>query len=126
VSPLERLARDYRVALLSYLPRREEAALNRGYELGRSAVIEQVGLLELARVHHDVFLAVLEETQADDVLPVAAAASEFLMEVLATFDMTQRSLHESRPAARGPRPGGGVTASRSRAEHAGRTRARRD
>lgn len=30
--------RDYRAAFLRYLPRRDEAALHAGYELGRAAV----------------------------------------------------------------------------------------
>ena len=46
---LEDLHRDYRAAFLRYLPRRDEAALHSGYELGRSAVAEGVSLLELAR-----------------------------------------------------------------------------
>ena len=43
---LDDLTRDYRVAFLQYLPRREEAALSRGYELGRTAVTEGVSILE--------------------------------------------------------------------------------
>ena len=39
MSALEGLTRDYRVACLRYLPRREEAALRSGYELGRSAFV---------------------------------------------------------------------------------------
>ncbi len=103
----EDLVRDYRVAFLQYLPRHSEAALARGYELGRSAVTEGVSILELARVHHEVFLEVLRETPPEDVAAVATAASEFLLEVLATFDMAQRSFLEGRtpPAeAPGPRP----------------------
>ena len=35
VNELDALTRHYRTAFLRYLPRREEAALTRGYELGR-------------------------------------------------------------------------------------------
>ena len=38
VNELDALTRDYRTAFLRYLPRREEAALTSGYELGRGAV----------------------------------------------------------------------------------------
>ena len=96
MTSLEALSRDYRAAFLGYLPRREEAALLRGYDLGRAAVAEGLSILDLARVHHEVFLDVLRETPADDLTAVAAAASEFLMEVLATFDMAQRSFLEER------------------------------
>jgi len=93
---LDDLHRDYRVAFLRYLPRREEAALSRGYELGRTAVTDGVSILELARIHHDVLLEALRETPAEELTAVATAASEFFLEVLATVDMTQRSLLEGR------------------------------
>jgi hypothetical protein len=96
MTPLEALTRDYRVAFLQYLPRREEAALSRGYELGRTAVTQGMSILELARIHHDVLLEALQETSADDLADVATAASEFFLEVLATVDMTQRSLRDGR------------------------------
>jgi Phosphoserine phosphatase RsbU, N-terminal domain len=93
---LEDLTRDYRVAFLQYLPRREEAALARGYELGRVAVTEGRSILELARIHHEILLEALRETPTDEVGQVATAASEFFLEVLATFDMAQRSFLERR------------------------------
>jgi len=93
---LDDLHRDYRVAFLRYLPRREEAALSRGYELGRTAVTDGVSILELARIHHDVLLEALRETPAEELTAVATAASEIFLEVLATVDMTQRSLLEGR------------------------------
>jgi hypothetical protein len=95
VSALEDLSRNYRAAFLRYLPRREEAPLHEGYELGRRAVTDGVSLLELARVHHEVFLEVLRDTSSDDLNRVATAASEFLLEVLATYDMAQRAFRES-------------------------------
>jgi hypothetical protein len=96
VSAGDALTRDYRVAFLRYLPRREETALHRGYELGRTAVVEGVSILELVQVHHDVFLEVLRDTRSEELPGVASAASEFLSEVLATFDMAQRGLLEGR------------------------------
>ncbi|SFF67196.1 phosphatase RsbU N-terminal domain-containing protein [Blastococcus tunisiensis] len=96
MSALDDLTRDYRVAFLQYLPRRAEAALHRGYELGRTAVTEGLSILELVRIHHEVFLEVLRETPAADLPEVATAASEFLLEVLATFDMTQRGFLDRR------------------------------
>jgi hypothetical protein len=87
----ETLTRDYRAAFLRYLPRREEAALHTGYELGRGAVTAGLSILQLARVHHDVLLEVLSDTNSDDVTRVASAASEFFLEVIATYDMAQRS-----------------------------------
>ena len=94
MSALEDLALNYRAAFLRYLPRREEAPLREGYELGRRAVADGISLLELARVHHEIFLEVLRDTRADDLTKVATAASEFLLEVLATYDMAQRRFRD--------------------------------
>ena len=44
-------------------------------------------------MHHEVFLEVLRDTSSERLGDVATAASEFLVEVLATFDMTQRGFH---------------------------------
>jgi hypothetical protein len=96
MTTLDALTRDYRVAFLQYLPRREEAALHRGYQLGRSAVTEGRSILELARIHHEVLLEALRETPTEDLSEVATAASEFFLEVLATVDMTQRGLLDGR------------------------------
>ncbi len=96
MTSLDALTRDYRVAFLQYLPRHAEAPLTRGYELGRTAVTEGVSILELARIHHEVFLEALRETPVEELPEVAAAASDFFLEVLATFDMAQRGLRDRR------------------------------
>ena len=59
-----------------------------------------MSILELARMHHEVFLEVLRETPAEEVPAVAEAASEFFLEVLATFDMSQRRSPEERGTQR--------------------------
>lgn len=94
MSGLDDLTHNYRAAFLRYLPRREEAALNTGYQLGRAAVIDRLSILDLAQVHHDVLLVVLRETPDELVADVSTAASEFFLEVIATYDMTQRAFLE--------------------------------
>lgn len=91
MSTAEALQRDYRVAFLAYLPRREEKALHAGYEIGRTAVVEGLSMLELAKLHHEVFRLVLTETRPDELDDVVTAASEFFLEVLATYHMTHGS-----------------------------------
>jgi uncharacterized protein (DUF1684 family) len=88
------LERNYRVAFLRYLPRREEAPLHAAYEIGRSAVVQRITILDLAQLHHEVFLDVIQNTPEAELVGVTTAASEFFLEVLATYDMTQRSLLE--------------------------------
>ena len=84
--------RDYRAAFLRYLPRRDEAALHTGYLLGRAALEDGLSMLEIARLHHAVLLDVLDDSRREDLRDIASAAAEFLVEVLATYDMTHRSL----------------------------------
>ncbi len=94
MNTVEQLERNYRPAFLRYIPRREEAALHSAYELGRAAVADGVSILDLAQVHHAILLEVLRDTRPDDLERTATAASEFFLEVLATYDMTQRRFLE--------------------------------
>jgi len=88
VNAAEALQRDYRVAFLRYVSTREEGPLTAAYELGRRAVGERLSILELARIHHDVFRTVIQDTRSSDLDGVVEAASEFFLEVLATYHMT--------------------------------------
>jgi Phosphoserine phosphatase RsbU, N-terminal domain len=84
------LLRDYRAAFLRHLARREESVLNAGYEIGRGALAGGLSLLEVVRVHHDVLIEVLRDSPTDEGPLVADAASDFLLEVLGSYDMAQR------------------------------------
>jgi Phosphoserine phosphatase RsbU, N-terminal domain len=89
VSVPDDLARTYRVGFLRYLDHGQEAALASGYELGRSALAEGISVLEIAQLHHDLLLEVLQDG-TEDLTQASTAASEFFLEVLATYDMAQR------------------------------------
>ena len=86
----ERLHRNYRAAFLRYLPGRDEAALDAGYQIGRSAVIEGLTILDLAQVHHDILREVIRTSTMEEREGVIATAGDFLVEVLATYEMTRR------------------------------------
>ena len=95
MTTLDDVRRSYRAAFLRYLARGDEAPLHSGYELGRAAVAGGINVLQLAHVHHEILIEALESTREADVTAVATAASEFLLEVLAPYDMTQRGFRES-------------------------------
>jgi hypothetical protein len=102
VAVTQELQRNYRVAFLRYLPRREEAPLRAAYEIGRSAVVQGIPILDLAELHHEVFLEVIQSTPEAELVGVTTAASEFFLEVLATYDMTHRLLlDQERPSTTG-------------------------
>ena len=85
----ERLQRDYRPAFLRYLSRRDEPARHAGYVIGRTAVATGQSMLDVVAAHHVTLLEVLPDARnADEVLAMSTAASEFLTEVLASFSMT--------------------------------------
>jgi hypothetical protein len=90
MSTLGRLEQDYRAAFTGYVSRREETPLARGYEIGRAALATGVGILELVRIHHVVFCECLGETRSADVPEMSSAASEFLLEALAPFDLARQ------------------------------------
>ena len=90
MNALERLRRNYRAAFLRYLPNRDEAALDAGYQIGRSAVVDGLTILDLVQVHHDVLREVLRIGSPEELDGLTATAADFLVEVLATYEMTRR------------------------------------
>ncbi len=100
----ERFRRDYAPAFLRFLAQRSEGALATAYELGRNAMLNEFSMLDLVQMHHEVVLRVLKESRSDEDLEnVASAASAFLVEVLSTFEMTQRGFRGgSLPLESGP------------------------
>lgn len=90
MNALERLRRNYRAAFLRYLPNRDEAALDAGYQIGRSAVVDGLTILDLVQVHHDVLREVLGTGSPEELDGLPATAGDFLVEVLATYEMTRR------------------------------------
>jgi hypothetical protein len=49
-------------------------------------------------LHHDVFLEVIQNTPEAELAGVTTGASEFFLEVLATYDMAYRSLLDQQRA----------------------------
>ena len=104
---VERFRRDYAPAFLQYLAEGGEPGRRSAYELGRRAIGERLSLLDLARIHHTVLLDVLRtHTTPHELEHIARAASEFLVEALAVFEMTQRGFTD---LLLSERPGGTST-----------------
>lgn len=92
---LAALAEQYGLALGDFLARFDEGARLHAYELGRRALIEDAGILDLVTIHHhalEAFLSVAEGSMAKIWL---ARAAEFLGECLAPFEMSQRGYREA-------------------------------
>jgi hypothetical protein len=95
-----RFRRDYAPVFLQYLSQRGEPGLRAAYEFGRRAMLEELSMLDLAQIHHAALFEVLKTLRAPEELElVSQGASEFLVEVLATFEMTQRGFAELQQAS---------------------------
>ena len=94
---LVRFRLDYTPLMLRYLSQRDESSLRLAYELGRDAMRDSIGLLDVVRVHHEVFLDVLATVRdTEEAQVVASAAADVLIDLIASFEMSQRAFTESR------------------------------
>ena len=93
-----KLAKRYWQILQEYLEHRDEAPLNRGYELARQALVDGCGVLEMADIHHRALRRLCAESPPDDRL--LWAAGDFFAECLSPFEMSHRGAQEGTRALR--------------------------
>ena len=95
------LKERYFSALRDYLGNGGESALQQAYEIGRRAIGEGLGALELLAVHQEALDTILRERK--DVVSCARAvreAGKFLAESLSSFEMTHRGFQAAVKALR--------------------------
>jgi len=86
----------YTVALGQYLSEPEELALTRAYELGREALADGLGVLEIATVHSQALAAVLDRPLNNGERTMLLDALEkFFVEVLSPFEMAHRGFRDA-------------------------------
>jgi len=88
--PFNRFSKRYLLAFQNYLLHPEEVFLQLAYELGRQAVAEGIGLLNLFRIH----ITAAERACSNDSEKLAAAG-RFFMEALSPFEATHRGFRET-------------------------------
>jgi GAF domain-containing protein len=94
----------YAAGFRAFVDDPSESALRAAYELGREAVTHQVDLLELAQAHHAAVLASLADvTDTAAAERITRAASDFLLEALATYEMVRRAVAEAQEAIQSER-----------------------
>jgi light-regulated signal transduction histidine kinase (bacteriophytochrome) len=92
----QNLSERYSVALTHYLAYPDEDVLNQAYELGRKALGDGLGVLDIAMVHHDALHSVIsDQSRAKMPAPVIAKAAAFLAESLSPFEMSFRGYAEA-------------------------------
>ena len=91
----------YVVAFLTYASEPDEFALVRAYELGRAALIDGLGVLEMATVHSVALSVVLQRaTHGADRDRLLDASEKFLVEALSPFEMAHRGFREANTVLR--------------------------
>lgn len=89
----------YAQALRDHLAGAGEAALRRAYELGRKAVADGLGVLDLVTAHDEAAKGILDNAHTEaEITKKMEAMNSFLLESLSPFEITHRSFRETNAA----------------------------
>ena len=92
----DELRKQYMSALQDYLEEGKEKSLESAYELGRKAIADGRGILDMAAVHQDVLVTVLPQAlKQGEIKETLKKAAQFFSESIAPFEMTFRGFHDS-------------------------------
>lgn len=95
----QKLASLYAQSLREYLDGAGETALQQAYELGREAMIQGLGVLDLVAIHEEAARTAVRNTKSrENPVKQTKTAYAFLMESLSPFEMTHRSFREANDA----------------------------
>jgi PAS domain S-box-containing protein len=93
---LRRLKRRYAAALRTYAAEEREAVLETAYELGRAAIRDGLGILDLARIHRESREKLLRaDTGGKNRERISKAAATFFLQALSPFEATHRGFCET-------------------------------
>jgi signal transduction histidine kinase len=98
---LQDIEKDYTAALVHYLTHREEAALLRGYEAGRRALADGLGVLDMATIHwRAVSQLMSQDLDAHERERLCEGQMNFFVEALSPFEMAHRAFKEANTVLR--------------------------
>jgi signal transduction histidine kinase len=99
--PFGQISQQYMAALRNYLADKNERALHQAYELGRKTIAGGLGVIDMAKIHEDVLLAILPKSSAtQESVQVTKVAGAFLTESLSPFEMTHRGFRDANQTLR--------------------------
>ena len=81
-----------------YLNGTVDLALDRAYQLGRRALAEGLGALDMVRIHHQALLNVSSPELTPRALPGGHGGREALRQSMTPFEMTHREFRETNAA----------------------------
>ena len=95
------VANDYPASLHSYLSGAGESALQRAYQIGRSALEAGTSLVAIADIHHTCLRMLLAHEMASaETERITAGAAQFFAECLSPYEMTYGGFREANTALR--------------------------
>ena len=98
---LENFEEEYRSALHGYAAGGGELDLGRAYELGRRALEEQVSVVELASLHHQVLIDLIRTSENEQHKEeLLRSSAEFLSECVSPYEMAHRGFQDAVKALR--------------------------
>lgn len=89
------VALEYEQALVDYLRLRSEAQLSEAARLGRRALAENLGVLDVIVMHHTALAASLPSQGGKDLPAILRSSALFLCEALSSFEMTHRGYQDA-------------------------------
>lgn len=90
------LRQRYSAAIEAYLDGGGEAALERAYQLGRKALDQGLGILDLAAMYHQALAGLVRSKRSAEAKAAAVEKSaDFFVESLSPFEMTHRGYQEA-------------------------------
>jgi two-component system sensor kinase len=85
----------YAAALQEYLSGAGEVALGHAYELGRKAIQNGLGIMEIISIHKAELLKILSRTsKLEDLIRIVESGQNILIECLAPFELTYRGFKD--------------------------------
>jgi len=86
----------YQIALRAYVAREDEEALQHAYELGRKALNQGFGVVDVARLHQEALVKLVSGPAPIAATPRwAKAVQTFLMETLSAFEVAHRGFRDA-------------------------------
>src|SRR6201987_5965621 len=98
---LENFEEEYRSALCGYAAAGGELALGRAYDLGRRALEEQLSVVELSSLHHQVLIDLIRTSENEQHKEqLLRTSAEFLSECVSPYEMAHRGFQDAVKALR--------------------------
>src|SRR5687767_9428796 len=86
---------DYVAALTAHLGEESETSLSRAYELGRKALAQGLGLLDMLSLYETVQKELLLSAAPADQVRIARAVGDFFRELMSPYEMSLRGYREA-------------------------------